>query len=124
VIVAAVLVVAAPALVAATAPADAPTPIGAERLAADIRSNFWSQMDAPLPPFRTVIRRWERSGDSSYLAEVEVYALAYGLTPRRGLALAPCWSADMAFSGGWLDIPGNQDDLRREFLAAAASCPD
>ncbi len=118
------LVVAVPAFVAAIAPTDAPVPAGAELLAADIRSSFWSQIDAPLPPFRTIIRRWERSGESSYLAEVEIYDLAYGLSPRRGLALAPCWSADRTFSGGWLDIPGNEDDLRREFLAGAASCSD
>lgn len=116
------LVVAVPAFVAAIAPADAPVPPGAELLAADIRSDFWSQIDAPLPPFRTIIRRWERSGESSYLAEVEIYDLAYGPSPRRGLALAPCWSPGMTFAGGWLDIPGNEDELRREFLAAAESC--
>jgi hypothetical protein len=112
----------APTLVGAMTAAEASTPAGAEMLAADIHSSFWKEIDVRLPPFRTVIAEWKVVGSSSYLAEVHIYDLLYGASPRRALVLAACWSPGRAFSGGWLDVPGNEAELRSEFEAATAGC--
>jgi hypothetical protein len=89
-VVAAILVV-TPAVNAALAPPDAPTPAGAELLAADIRARFSSAMDEPLPSYRVAIRQWEIKEPRSYLVRVDVYNIAYGLSPRIGYAMAGCW---------------------------------
>ena len=101
---------------------EAPTPRGAEALAADIRESFWKQIDLRLPPFRTVITKWETAYPNSYLAEVDVYDLLFGLGPRKGLLLAVCWAPGRSYSGGWLDVPGNESALRSEFSAAEGAC--
>lgn len=109
-----------PAVVGAALTADAPTPAGAEDLAEEIRATFSKKVDVPFPPFRTRLERWETFGSHSYIVEVQVYDLLFGPFPKRGLVTAACWSRDGDFRGGWLDVPGNEIDLRSEFLKAAA----
>jgi len=105
-VLAVLIITAAPAFSAATAPADVPTPPGAELLAAQIRDRFDSAMEMRVPAFRVAIREWvERDG--SFLVRADVYSLLTGLSARRGYAIAGCWKADprggLAFAGGWAD---------------------
>jgi hypothetical protein len=110
-----------PLVAAIAAPDDATTPPGAEELARQIKEQFAIELDVDMPPYRTRIAGWRIDGHS-YLAEVEVYDILFGSSPRRGLALAGCWDGDTGWSGGWADTPEAEADLRAEFESGAASC--
>ncbi len=104
-----------PTLLAATAPPDALEPPDAAGLGEAIRSGFWSAIDVPLPPIRTAIRSYERYPNGSFIAHVQVFDVVFGPAPRGALVIAVCWPVTHAFSGGWLDVPGAEAELRREF---------
>jgi hypothetical protein len=114
-------------LAAATAPPDALEPPDAAGLGEAIRSGFWSAIDLPLPPIRTAIRSYERYPKGSFIAQVEVFDIVFGPTPRKALVIAVCWSINHAFSGGWLDAAGAEAELRREIaegLEAGCGAPN
>jgi hypothetical protein len=111
-----------PLAAAVAAPADATTPNGADDLARQIKEQFAVEMDVDVPPYRTRIAGWEIHG-ASYLVDVEVFDILFGLSPKRALVLAACWDRNGGFSGGWADTAEAEADLRAEFETAAASCP-
>lgn len=115
----------APGINAALAPPDAPTPPGAEELAAQIRDRFDSAMEVPLPAYRVAIREWQERG-GSYLVRVEVYDLVFGFSPRLGYAIAGCWrpgSRGLPFSGGWADDDVQLADVLFGWNSIPAICP-
>lgn len=82
-------------------------------------------MEIPLPAYRVAIREWQERG-GSYLVRVEVYDLFFGFSPRRGYAIAGCWtpgSRGLAFSGGWADDDVQFADVLFQWNSIPATCP-
>lgn len=125
-LVAAVVLVAIPGIGAYLAPADAPTPAGAEALAKAIHGRFGAAMELPIPAYRVAIREWEARG-GSYLVRVEVYDLLFGFGTRRGYAIVGCWESDGplgdGFGGGWADDAAQLADVRAQFDSVPGDCP-
>ena len=102
--------------------ADAPEPPTAPGLADTVREQLWSSLDVPIPPFRTAILEYEEHRGNSFVVRVAIHSLAFGVGSRPALALAPCYSAGDTVAGGWIDVPGNEEDLRADFLSAVERC--
>lgn len=118
------VVVVVPGFNAALAPPDTPAPLGAEALAVEIRDRFDSAMEIGFPAYRVAIREWrERNG--SYLVGVDVYAVTFGPSPRRGYAIAGCWrpgSRGLSFSGGWADDAVQLADVLVQWNSIPSTC--
>lgn len=107
---------------ASTAPPDVDVPLNGSELAAEVRQTVAAETDIDWPTLRVRIASWEVAG-SSHLVGVEIYALLTSPLPSRYLVAAPCWAPGTAFTAGWIDQPGVEQEVRKSFAEAASMCP-